>query len=71
LWSLACSVDGWGRIHTVERLRNAGDEETQTGSFAGGFRNKVMNEYLAYIAATTGRLLDRPEDAVPWSCGID
>jgi hypothetical protein len=29
LWSLACSVDGWGRIHTVERLRNAGDEETQ------------------------------------------
>ena len=61
LWSLARSVDGWGRIHAVKRLWRTGDEEIQDWIVRGGFRNKVMNEYLAYIAATTGRLLERLE----------
>jgi hypothetical protein len=58
-------VEGWGRVHAVERLRRTGDEEIRDWILRHGFRNKVMNEYLAYIAATTGRLLDRLEEPDP------
>jgi hypothetical protein len=73
LWSLARSVDGWGRIHAVKRLWCTGDEEIQDWIVRRGFRNKVMNEYLTYIAATTGRLLDRleadPDDELVGAAG--
>jgi hypothetical protein len=59
LWSLAQSVNGWGRIQTVERLKETERDDIQDWLVRSGFRNQVMNEYLACIAATTGRLLDR------------
>ena len=65
LWSLARSVNGWGRIQAVERLKDTGRPDIQDWLVRDGFRNKVMNEYLAYIAATTGRLLDRLREPSP------
>ena len=59
LWSLARSVEGWGRIQTVERLKKTERDDIQDWLVRDGFRNQVMDEYLAYIAATTGKLLDR------------
>ncbi|MGW4242478.1 hypothetical protein [Nocardia sp. NPDC004722] len=56
LYELARSVDGWGRIHTVERLRGTQDPEIKSWLLRGGFRNGVLNQYLAHIAATTGDL---------------
>lgn len=58
LWALAASVDGWGRIQCVERLRDTTDPSIRAWILHEGFRNSVMYEYLAYIAATTGGLLD-------------
>ena len=56
IWSLATVVDGWGRIHCVERLRHTSDPAIRRWILRTGFRNSVMYEYLAYIAATTGGL---------------
>ena len=56
LFALAKRVQGWGRIQCVERLRNTTDPEIARWILTQGFRNKVMNEYLAHIAATTGDL---------------
>ncbi|OKJ95638.1 hypothetical protein AMK34_21725 [Amycolatopsis sp. CB00013] len=58
LWALAASVDGWGRIHCVERLRDTTDPDIRSWILREGFRNSIMYEYLAYIAATTGGLLE-------------
>ena len=58
LWALATTVDGWGRIHCVERLRGTTDPSIRSWILRRGFRNSVMYEYLAYIAATTGGLLE-------------
>lgn len=57
LWALAVSVEGWGRIQCVERLRDTTDPDIRSWILREGFRNSVMHEYLAYIAATTGDLL--------------
>ncbi len=56
LFTLAQRVDGWGRIHCVERLRSTTDPEIAHWILLEGFRNAVMYEYLAYIAATTVRV---------------
>lgn len=61
LWALARSVTGWGRIHAVERLCYTQDQQIQDWVVRSGFRNTIANEYLAYIAATTGRLAERLE----------
>lgn len=61
LWTLAKAVDGWGRIQCVERLRDTEDRSIRSWILREGFRNSVMDEYLAYIAATTGGLLDALE----------
>ncbi len=57
LWTLAQVVDGWGRIQCVERLRATSDPEIRSWILRSGFRNSIMDEYLAYVAATTGDLL--------------
>jgi hypothetical protein len=62
LFDLARTVQGWGRIQLVERLKNSADPEICEWIFREGFRNSVMNEYLAYIAATTGGLVPHLED---------
>jgi hypothetical protein len=54
--SLAKSVNGWGRVHVIERLRDTTDPDVKDWILRGGFRNGVMAEYTAYIPATTGGL---------------
>jgi hypothetical protein len=64
LYTLAQQVTGWGRIQTVRRLADTQDPEIRDWILRTGFRNTVMNEYLANIAATTGGLagaLQQPE----------
>lgn len=65
LWTLARNVDGWGRIHVVERLAQTEDSEIKAWLLRDGYRNGVMYEYLAYTCATSGGLLGAiSEDSV-------
>ena len=57
LWAMAQSVEGWGRIHCVERLQHTADPAIRDWILRTGFRNSVLDEYLALIAARTGGLL--------------
>ncbi|MGC4391323.1 hypothetical protein [Agrobacterium sp. M50-1] len=56
LWKLAKAVEGWGRIHAVERLANTTDPEIKDWLIREGYRNEVMYEYLACICARAGDL---------------
>lgn len=56
LLDLARHVDGWGRIQIVERLAGSGRPDVKDWLLRGGFRNSIMDEYTAWIAATTGDL---------------
>ncbi|WP_232668542.1 hypothetical protein [Pseudonocardia sp. TRM90224] len=56
IFEMARRVRNWGRIHCVERLAGSTDPEITAWLLRDGFRNGVMNEYLAHIAATTGDL---------------
>ncbi|AFU00758.1 hypothetical protein AW168_02575 [Nocardia brasiliensis] len=58
VFALAQRLSGWGRIHAVERLAGCRDPEVQAWLLREGFRNDVMNEYLAHLAATTGGLYE-------------
>ena len=57
LWELAKTVDGWGRIHIVERLAETERPEIKDWLLREGYRNSIMYEYLAYTCATAGNLL--------------
>lgn len=57
LWELARNVDGWGRIHVVERLAETENSEIKNWLLREGYRNSVLYEYLAFTCATTGGLL--------------
>jgi hypothetical protein len=57
LWALAASVDGWGRIHCVERLSNTEDPQIRAWLLREGYKNSIMYEYTALISAETGGLL--------------
>ena len=65
LWALARAVDGWGRIQCVRRLRDTRELEIREWILREGFRNSIMYEELAFIAATTGGLLPALEVHVP------
>jgi len=58
LWELAKRVDGWGRIQLVYRLAGTTDPEIRAWLLRDGFRNSVMDEYLAYTCAVAGGLLE-------------
>lgn len=58
VFDLARRVVGWGRIHAVERLTGTQDPEIRAWLLREGFRNAIVHEYLALIAATTGDLAD-------------
>ena len=68
LWRLARKVHGWGRIHLVERLDGTTNPQIQDWMLREGFRNSVMDNYLAELCARNGKLdevleqreLDRP-----------
>lgn len=57
LWALARNVNGWGRIHAVERLARTENPEIKRWLLCEGFRNSVMYEYLAATCARGGDLL--------------
>jgi len=59
LWEMAKLVRGWGRVQIVQRLKDTGDPEIQSWMLREGFRNEIMNEYLACICARAGRLHDK------------
>jgi hypothetical protein len=65
LWKLAQLVHGWGRIHIVERLRATTDAVIKRWMLRQGYKNRVMNEYLAYRCATTGGLMAELKAAEP------
>ena len=51
LLDLARRVHGWGRIHLVERLVSSAHPEVKDWLLRGGYRNAVMDEYVAYVVA--------------------
>ena len=57
LWTLARNVNGWGRIHVVERLARTENPAIKDWLLREGFRNSVMYEYLAGTCARAGGLL--------------
>lgn len=57
LWHLAKQVHGWGRIHIVERLSATTDPDIQAWLLREGYKNSIMQEYLAYACAAGGNLL--------------
>lgn len=56
LWELAKTVHGWGRIHLVERLAHTKNLAIKEWILREGYKNNIMYEYLALIAAETGEL---------------
>ncbi|HEX5117418.1 MAG TPA: hypothetical protein VFW65_19685 [Pseudonocardiaceae bacterium] len=56
LFDLARRLTGWGRIHAVRRLAGTQDPHIKAWLLRQGFRNQIMNQYLAHLAATTGDL---------------
>lgn len=64
LFDLARRVHGWGRVHLVERLVESPRTDIKEWLLRGGYRNDVMNEYVAYLVAERCGLstaLDEPE----------
>lgn len=56
LWRLAKQVNGWGRIHCVERLAATTHPDIKAWLLREGYRNSIMYEYLACACATGGDL---------------
>ena len=56
LWRVAKTVHGWGRVEVVERLSGTRNRDVQAWMLREGFRNDIMDEYLAGICAKTGQL---------------
>lgn len=56
LWGIAKRVHGWGRVQVVERFVGTQNRDIQAWMLREGFRNNVMDEYLAGLCAKTGRL---------------
>ena len=56
LWELGKCVNGWGRVHVVERLAKTEDPAIKDWLLREGYKNSVMHEYLACACATGGDL---------------
>lgn len=62
LWTLAKQLNGWGRIHVIERLvllledGKSEDEPIRRWLLLEGFRNSVSPSYSALSCATYGQL---------------
>lgn len=68
---MARRVAAWGRIQAVERLKGTSDPQIRGWLLREGFRNEVMNEYLAHLAATTGDLYTAMLDPEPDEALLD
>ena len=69
LWELGKVVDGWGRIHVVERLADARDEHVRAWLLREGYRNSILYEYTALACAQGGDLaaalrIPHPDEAL-------
>jgi len=58
IFDIARRTEGWGRISAVERLADTSDPEIRSWMLRGGFRNSIMDEYLALTCARAGRLAE-------------
>jgi hypothetical protein len=56
IWDIGKSVNGWGRIHAVERLSETSNPDIKSWLLLEGYKNEILYEYLAYICATAGNL---------------
>ena len=57
LWALAKKVEGWGKIHAVERLAKMElPNDIKNWLITDGYKNSIMYEYLAYTCALNGEL---------------
>ncbi|HXU34122.1 MAG TPA: hypothetical protein VN851_26410 [Thermoanaerobaculia bacterium] len=65
LFSLARQVEGWGRIHLIERLADSESPEVRRWLLREGFRNKIDLGYTVLIAARTGQLREELERGSP------
>ena len=73
-WSLAKRVNGWGRIHLVERLAQTRRAGIKAWLLREGYKNSIMTEYLVHACATGGDLLaalndERVDDALLQGAG--
>ena len=64
MWNLTRRVRGWARIHMVRKLEGTQCPEIQQWLLREGYRNSRMSEYLAYLCATSGKLLPALQAAV-------
>jgi hypothetical protein len=71
VFELARRVAAWGRIQAVERLKGTSDPQIRGWLLREGFRNEVMDEYLAHLAATTGDLYTALLDPEPDEALLD
>ena len=71
VFEMARRVAAWGRIQAVERLKGTSDPQIRGWLLREGFRNEVMNEYLAHLAATTGDLYTAMLDPEPDEALLD
>jgi hypothetical protein len=71
VFEMARRVAAWGRIQAVERLKDTSDPQIRGWLLREGFRNEVMNEYLAHLAATTGDLYTALLDPEPDEALLD
>jgi hypothetical protein len=71
VFEMARRVAAWGRIQAVERLKGTSDPQIRGWLLREGFRNEVMNEYLAHLAATTADLYTALLDPEPDEALLD
>lgn len=55
-FAMAQRVDGWGRVHLMERMPEMLDDKMRGWLLREGFSNSVMNEYTAVNCAVHGEL---------------
>jgi len=56
LWELAKNVNGWGKIHIVEKISKTSNSQIKEWLLLEGYKNNIMYEYLAYPCAIGGEL---------------
>lgn len=56
LFELAKKVDGWGRIQLVELLSKTNNKNIKHWILTKGYKNNIMYDYLALLAANCGDL---------------
>jgi hypothetical protein len=59
-WEMARNVHGWGKVQLVERLCQRAEDHPDLRDWLlrHGCDNDIMPEYLAFVCATAGRLIE-------------